>query len=65
MSFIALKEEISNAIKQILEGDLPLAEPVNPIQLFIMDYLKNNMAQKNTNLELLQNKERDDMGKFV
>ena len=38
-SFLALKQELKDAIERVLNGDLPAAEPVTPMQLMVMDIM--------------------------
>lgn len=61
-SLLALKSEIADAINQVISGEgvLSEAQSVTPIQMFIMDYLKQNMRPKNPDL----NKLRNDDGTF-
>ena len=60
LSFLALKEEIANAIQQVLGGNIQPTEPINPFQMLLIDYVKANMTKKSPDLEIL----RGDDGKF-
>jgi len=57
---IELDNKIATAIQQVVEGNFNLPEPPNPIQALIVEAFKNNLGKKETNIELLRDKD----GKF-
>mgnify|MGYP003147648444 CR=1 FL=1 len=59
-SLLALKKEIADTINQLTGEGLAETQSVTPIQMFMMDLLKQNMANKNPDL----NKLRNDDGTF-
>jgi len=57
---IDLDNKIATAIQQIIEGNIELPDPPNPIQQLIFEYFKNNMTPKAPNVDLV----RGEDGKF-
>ena len=64
-SFLALKQELKDAIERVLNGDLPAAEPVTPMQLMVMDIIKSKLKPQSKTIEDLTITNRDEKGKFV
>ena len=58
---IKLDSTIAEAISSVIGENSVLAQEVNPVQLMIMDLIKNNMTQKVPDLDKL----RDNSGKFT
>tara|TARA_R110002110_G_scaffold10307_1_gene50437 strand:+ start:82 stop:363 length:282 start_codon:yes stop_codon:yes gene_type:complete len=62
-SFQKLNSELSEAIKQVIEGSQSINMPeINPLQMMVMELIKKNMNNepKSPDLELLREKD----GKF-
>ena len=56
-----LDATIAEAIQSVLGAGIGDSEPVNPVQLMLMELFKQHMQPKTPNLELL----KDDKGKFI
>jgi len=56
-----LDSTIAEAIQTVLGSGISDQEPVNPVQLMLMELFKQHMQPKAPNLELL----KDDSGKFI
>ena len=59
-ALLELDHKIAEAIKQVVSGGFEAPEPPNPIQQMLFEVIKNNMAKKEPNLELV----RGEDGKF-
>ncbi len=59
-ALIALDSKIAEAIQSVLEGNIELPDPPNPIQQMIVELMMNNMKKKEPNIELV----RGNDGKF-
>tara|TARA_R110002020_G_C16309449_1_gene773690 strand:+ start:191 stop:505 length:315 start_codon:yes stop_codon:yes gene_type:complete len=56
-----LDSTLAEAIQTVVGNGLGEVEPVNPVQLMLMELFKQHMQPKTPNLELL----KDDKGKFI
>ena len=56
-SLLALKKEIADAINSIIgeNGSIEQAQSVTPMQMFIMDYIKENLKAGKPNVDVLRN----------
>ena len=61
MSINMLDSKIAAAIKSVIEGDLPMAEPISPIQQMLMSVIQQNLAKTAPDISIL----RDENGKFT
>jgi len=59
-ALLELDHKIGSAIQKIMEGNIELPDPPNPIQQMIVELMMNNMKKKEPNIELV----RGDDGKF-
>jgi len=59
-SFIALDKQISEAIKTLVQGEISLPDPPNPLQQILMEVVMKNLQKNEPNIELV----RDNDGKF-
>jgi len=59
-SFIALDKQISEAIKTLVEGEISLPDPPNPLQQILMEVVMKNLQKNEPNIELV----RGNDGKF-
>jgi len=59
-ALLELDHKIASAIQKIMEGNIELPDPPNPIQQMIVELMMNNMKKKEPNIELV----RGDDGKF-
>jgi hypothetical protein len=57
---IDLDNKIANAIQQLIEGNIELPEPPNPVQQMLVELFMSNMKKNEPNVELLRNED----GKF-
>lgn len=64
-SFIALKQELKEAIDQILSGEITTAEPVTPMQMLVMDIVKSKLQPAPPRIDDLASNTRDASGKFA
>ena len=56
-----LDSTIAEAIQSVLGSGISETEPINPVQLMLMELFKQHMQPKEPNLDLL----KDNQGKFV
>ena len=61
MSINMLDSKIAQAIKSVIEGDLPIAEPISPIQQMLMSVIQQNLSKTAPDISIL----RDENGKFT
>lgn len=59
-ALLELDHKIAEAIQQVVSGGFESPEPPNPIQQMLFEVIKNNMAKKEPNVELV----RGEDGKF-
>ena len=59
-SFIALDQQISEAIKTLVEGEINLPDPPNPLQQILMEVVMKNLQKNEPNIELVRGQD----GKF-
>ena len=59
-SFIALDKQISEAIKTLIEGEINLPDPPNPLQQILMEVVMKNLQKDEPNIELVRGQD----GKF-
>ena len=59
-ALLELDRKIAEAIQQVVSSGFESPEPPNPIQQMLFEVIKNNMAKKEPNLELV----RGEDGKF-
>jgi len=59
-ALLELDHKIASAIQKIMEGNIELPDPPNPIQQMIVELMMNNMKKKEPNIQLV----RGDDGKF-
>lgn len=56
-----LDSTIAEAIQSVLGSGISETEPINPVQLMLMELFKQHMQPKEPNLDLL----KDQQGKFI
>lgn len=56
-----LDNTLAEAIQSVVGSGLSETEPINPVQLMLMELFKQHMQPKEPNLDLL----KDNQGKFV
>ena len=59
-SFIALDNQISEAIKTLIEGEINLPDPPNPLQQILMEVVMKNL-QKNWFVVKMENLNESEM----
>ena len=65
LSFVALRNELRDALETVLSGNMAVAEPINPMQLLMMDLIKSKMNPRKPSIEDLTEQTRDESGKFA